>query len=133
MMRFGGETQADKDALSDRAKADGFVTQALDAFALTSRGLADDLTLLASGASMDPKHVRCPIGVWQGEDNTAVPAAETIAAFAGHPSAELHLVPHAGIHLSDAVIAEMMDWLAAAQQPLDSGRAESLSFADNAG
>jgi fermentation-respiration switch protein FrsA (DUF1100 family) len=112
LMRLGGETQADKEVLADADKAEGFVTQAIDAFALTSRGLADDLSLFASGLFMDPKHVRCPIGVWQGADNTAVPAKETVSIFETHASAELHIAPNLGIHLPDEIIGEMMDWLA---------------------
>jgi pimeloyl-ACP methyl ester carboxylesterase/DNA-binding CsgD family transcriptional regulator len=133
LMRFGGETQADRDALADSDKADGFVAQALDAFALTSRGLADDLSLLASGAFVDPKHVRCPIGVWQGAENTAVPAAETIALLASHPSSELNIAPHMGIHLSDALIGEMMEWLASDQPTMRPVRAAETVVRDDAG
>jgi fermentation-respiration switch protein FrsA (DUF1100 family) len=79
--------------------------------------------MFASGARVDPAPLTCPIAVWHGEDNPAVPVKESVLAFSNHPTTQLHILRNAGLYLTQPVFEEIFGWLAETSAPDTSRRA----------
>lgn len=107
---------------ADRSKSDAqralnndfnafFDAAIFDAFEKTGAGLAAELSLFASGKRVDPTPLTCPIAVWHGAIHPGVPVSESIAAFGGHPTATLHILPDTGSYLGQAAFDDLFAWL----------------------
>jgi pimeloyl-ACP methyl ester carboxylesterase/DNA-binding CsgD family transcriptional regulator len=94
-----------------------------DALERSSTGLSSELIMFASGARVDPAPLTCPIAVWHGEDNPAVPVKESVLAFSNHPTTQLHILRNAGLYLTQPVFEEIFGWLAETSAPDTSRRA----------
>lgn len=112
MRRNAGFSAADLNNPDIEAFAAGFEAAVADAFELTGAGLAAELTLFASGVFADPAAVDCPIKVWHGAEHSGVPVSESLAAFDGHPRAEVIVLPKTGFYLPPPVMADICGFLA---------------------
>lgn len=92
---------------------DKLIRSGLEAFEHSGRGLSDEMTLFASGASASPRGLNCPIGVWHGREHQWIPATETIREFDGVSNAELHILDGIGVYFPLSVAEDMMDWIVA--------------------
>jgi pimeloyl-ACP methyl ester carboxylesterase/DNA-binding CsgD family transcriptional regulator len=112
MRRNAGFSAADLNNPDIEAFAAGFEAAVADAFELTGAGLAAELTLFASGVFADPAAVDCPIKIWHGAEHSGVPVSESLAAFDGHPRAEVIVLPKTGFYLPTPVMADICRFLA---------------------
>jgi pimeloyl-ACP methyl ester carboxylesterase/DNA-binding CsgD family transcriptional regulator len=93
-----------------------------DALERSSNGLSSELIMFASGARVNPAPLTCPIAVWHGEDNPAVPVKESVQAFANHPTSQLHILRNAGLYLTQPVFEDIFNWLADTTVPAQGQR-----------
>jgi pimeloyl-ACP methyl ester carboxylesterase/DNA-binding CsgD family transcriptional regulator len=94
-----------------------FDAAVFDALEKTGAGLAAELSLFASGARVDPYQLQCPIAVWHGADHPGIPVSESVAAFANHPRATLHILPDTGSYLGQPAFDAILAWLADVKTP----------------
>jgi pimeloyl-ACP methyl ester carboxylesterase len=107
-----GVAETDK-RRSDPTFVESQIARGLDAFEKSGRGLADELTLLATSTGESPAGLTCPIAVWHGRENDWVPFEESIRHFQNHPTSELHIVENAGTFLPASIYDEMIRWVVA--------------------
>lgn len=119
LKRHAGLSASDASAAGEEEFMAGFEAAVFDAFELSGAGLASELNLFAAGAFADPALLDCPIRVWHGEEHSSVPASESLSVFAGHPTAEVCVLPRMGIYLPPNIMSEICQFLAS------SGRAAS--------
>lgn len=86
------------------------VARGLDAFEKSGRGMADELTLLATSDGESPVGLDCPIAVWHGRKNDWIPVEESIRHFQHHPTSELHIVEDSGTFLPVRLYDDMIKW-----------------------
>ena len=90
---------------------DGVVFDALEH---SGKGLASELALFGSGVRVDPSQLTLPIAVWHGAEHPGIPASESIASFAGHNTATLHILEGVGSYLAQPVFDDIFAWLTGA-------------------
>lgn len=109
---YAERSRSDAARISDPHFAAYLNSTIFDALERSSAGLSSELIMFASGVRVDPAPLTCPIAVWHGEDNPAVPVTESIQAFSNHPTAKLHILHNAGLYLTQPVFEEIFSWLA---------------------
>lgn len=113
MMRASALGAGDIAYLSAHPDATDQMTEALrEALAVTARGTADELR--HAGAAIRPgRHLRAPITVWQGAEDTYASPAE-VEAWLGDHLETLRGVPGIGNYLIQKHWPEALAWLAGA-------------------
>lgn len=109
---YAEKSRSDASRIADPNFAAYLNATIFDALESSSSGLSSELIMFASGARVDPSPLTCPIAVWHGDENPAVPVRESIAAFSNHPYAQLHIIKGAGLYLQQPVFEEIFGWLA---------------------
>ena len=114
LMRYYADgSAADARRVAEPEFRNDFSAVVFDALERTGAGLAAELSLLSTGVCQDPSGLTCPISVWHGADNPALPASDSVEAFGNHPHATLHILKDTGSYFGRDVFEEIFGWLAA--------------------
>lgn len=123
LSNYAEKSRSDAARIADPHFAAYLNSTIFDALERSSVGLSSELIMFASGAKVDPASLSCQIGVWHGDENPAVPVKESIAAFANHKYAQLHILRGGGLYLKQPVFEEIFSWLAETTDPSADTRA----------
>jgi pimeloyl-ACP methyl ester carboxylesterase len=111
MRYYADRSKSDAERAADPEFTAFFDAAIFDSLEKTGAGLAAELSLIASGARVDPAPLTCPIAVWHGADHPGIPASDTISLFGEHRTTTLHILPDTGSYLRQSVFDEIMAWL----------------------